>query len=99
VNVNIQPIVTTRQGYLELSLDQIRQAGFKVNSNRDVTVSGKDALRFDYEGKLGDRELRFLALAVIEKDRVILVTCTALKRSFEAIEPEFTACLDSFRLK
>jgi hypothetical protein len=98
VNVNIQQIATTRQGYLDLSLGQMRQVGFKINSNREVTVSGKDAIRLDYEGKLGGNDLRFLALAVIEKDRVILVTCTALKASFKAIEPEFTACLDSFRL-
>jgi len=99
VNVNIQQMATTRQGYIDLSLGQLRQLGFKIHTTKEVTVSGKDGIRFDYEGKLGSRDLHCLALAVIEKERVILVTCTALTTAYKAIEPEFQACLDSFRLK
>lgn len=99
VNVNIQQLATTRQGYIDLSLGQLRQLGFKINSTTEVTVSGKEGVRFDYEGKLGGRELHCLALAVVEKERVVLVTCTAQATAYQAIEPEFRACLDSFRLK
>jgi hypothetical protein len=101
VNVTIQPLpaTTTRKAYHDQSLNEFRQAGLKVNSDRDVTVSGKDAIRFDYEGQVGGKNLHFLSLAVIDKDRVILVTCTATPEAFPAIEPEFSACLDSFRLK
>lgn len=99
VNVNIQQIATTRKGYLDLSLGQMRQIGLKVNSHRDLTVAGKDAIEFDYEGNLGGRDLHFLALAIIEKEQVILVTCTALAASYKEIEPEFKACLESFRPK
>jgi len=99
VNVTIQPATTTRKAYHDQSLNEFRQVGLKVNSDRNVTVSGKDAIRFDYEGQAGGKNLHFLSLAVIDKDRVILVTCTATPEAFPAIEPEFSACLDSFRLK
>ena len=99
VNVNIQQVATTRKEYLEQSLDQMRQVGLKVHSTSDVTVSGRDAIRLDYEGTISGRELHFLALAVIEKDRVVLVTCTALAKAFKEVEPAFRASLDSFRLK
>lgn len=98
VNVNIQPMATTRKGYLDLSLGEMKQVGLKVNSHRELMVSGKEAILFDYEGKMLGKDLHFLALAVVEKERVILVTCTALAASYKAIEPEFQACLDSFRL-
>jgi hypothetical protein len=44
------------------------------------------------------KDLRFLALAVVDTDRVFLTTCTALKSRFQEDEPEFRACLDSFKL-
>jgi hypothetical protein len=99
VNITIQPVSTTRKAYHDQSLREFGQLGFKLNSSRDVTVSGKDAIRLDYEGKASGKDLHFLSLAVFDKDRVILVTCTALPDSFAAVEPEFNACLDSFRLK
>jgi hypothetical protein len=99
VNITIQAATLTRKMYRDQSLAQFRQLGFKVNSDRDVTVSGKDAIRLDYEGKAVGKDLHFLALAVIDKDREILVTCTATPEGFSAVESEFKACLDSFRLK
>jgi hypothetical protein len=99
VNVGIQASKTTRKGYRELSLGQFRQIGLKVNSDRDVTVSGREAIRFDYEGQLQGRDLHFLTLAVIDKERVVLVTCTASAAAFPAVAPEFNACLDSFKLR
>jgi hypothetical protein len=101
VNVTILPLPanTTRKAYHDQSLNEFRQAGLKVNSERNVTVSGKDAIRFDYEGQARGKNLHFLSLAVIDRDRVIVVTCAATAEAFPAIEPEFSACLDSFKLK
>jgi hypothetical protein len=99
VNVVVSSITTTRKGYRDLTLAGMKQANMKINEDRDVTVSGRDAIRYDYEGKNGGKEVHFLALAVIDKDRVVVVTCTALASEFKAMEPEFRACLDSFQLK
>ena len=44
------------------------------------------------------RELRFLCVAVLDKGRVILATCTAPKADFAQYEKVFHACLDSLRL-
>jgi len=96
VNVMVQQVAVTRDAYRKISTDGFKAAGFKVNADRNMTVSGKDAILFDYEGTQQGLQLRFLALAVIDKERVFVVTGTALKDSFP--EKEFMACLNSFRL-
>ena len=101
VNVMVQAIKTTRNDHRALTLEQIKKLGAKLNSDRDLTVSGRDAMMIDFEGKLGSgvRELRFLILSVIDKDRVFLVTCTATPEAFPAALAEFNACIATFRLK
>ncbi len=98
VHVMVQRVAMTRQQYRETSLAEFKGMGLKVNSDTDTTVSGRDALIVDYEGKMAGRELRWLALAVVDKEQVLLVTCTAPKDSFEKYEKGFRACLDSFHL-
>jgi hypothetical protein len=99
VNVNIQATATTAKAFHDLSVGQFKQLGCKLNSDRQIKVSGRDAVEFDYEGTLGgDKTLRFLSLAVIDKDRVILVTCTASPESFKTLEAEFRACINSLKL-
>ena len=97
VNVVVQQVALSRDGFRQLSLAQFRQAGFKVNADRDLTVFGKPAILWDYEGSAGGRDLHWLALAVIDTDRVFLVTCTALKDAFPKYEQEFHTCVNSFR--
>jgi hypothetical protein len=100
VNVMVQATKTTSEDYRELSLAQIRQGGLTLNSERKLTVSGREALEFDYQGKIGaNPELHFLSLNIIDRDRVIVVSCTSTPEAFPAAEPEFRACLASFRLK
>lgn len=99
VNLMIQHVSTTREQYRESTLAQFGSLGFKVNSEQTVTVSGRDAIIFDYEGKANDREFRWLALAVIDAERVFLVTCTAPKGSFEKYEKAFRSCLNSFKME
>lgn len=100
VNVMVQRTRTTRKDYRETTLGQLKQLGLKINSDRDLAVSGREAVEFDYVGKFpgSAKDLRFLALAVIEPERVILVTCTAGLDDFPGIEDEFRACLASLRL-
>ena len=97
VNVMVQQVALSRDGYRQLSLAQFKQAGFKVNVDRDLTVSGKPAILWDYEGSMGGRDVHWLALAVIDTERVFLVTCTALKDTFGKYEQEFHTCVNSFK--
>jgi hypothetical protein len=99
VNVTIQGISTTLKAYRDLSVAQFDQLGLKVNSEKERKVSGREAIEFDYEGKLpqADKAFRFLALAVVEKERIVLVTCTATPQTFPAVEAEFHACIDSMK--
>lgn len=98
VNVNIQPIKTDRDAYLAISRREMDQRGFTMNEVTERTVSGRPASLLDYQGRIRGESLRFLALAVIDKERVILVTCAASAADFPALEPEFRACLDSFKM-
>lgn len=98
VNVMVQKVAMTRDQYAELTRSQFKSAGLKVNSEKALSVSGKEAMLWDYEGSMQNRELRFLSLAVADKAQVYLVTCTALKAEFPKYEKEFHACVDSFTL-
>ena len=97
VNVAVQQVTLSRDGFRQLSLAQFKQAGFKVNVDRDLTVFGKPAILWDYEGSAGGRDLHWLALAVIDTERVFLVTCTAPKDTFGKYEQEFHTCVNSFK--
>jgi len=98
INVVVQKTTTTLDDYAALSKRQFEAAELKVNSEARSKVSGKDAILFDYEGKAQGRELRWLALSVVDADRVFLITGTATREGFAKIEKEFRACLDSFRI-
>ena len=98
VNVVVQNVTTTRDAYRKLTLDQMKAAGYKVISDKDATVSGKDAVMMSFEGVQQGRNLQFLSLSVIDAGRVFVVTCTATKEAYAAIEKEFLACVGSFAL-
>ncbi len=98
VNINVNVMTTTREQYRKLSLDEFRAANLKVIADTDRTVSGRNAILFSYEGRIQETDLHFLALAIIDMDRVILVTCTAKQAVFKEMEAEFLACLNSFKL-
>jgi hypothetical protein len=98
VNVGVQSVQMSRKAYRDASVAQFQKLGFKINSERNTTVSGKDAIFWDYEGTMAGRSMRFLALAVMDRDRVIVATGTALRENFPRYEPAFRTCLDSFRI-
>lgn len=98
INVGVQKTTTTLDAYVALSKAQFEAAGFKVTSETRRKVSGKDGVVFEYAGKAQGRELRWLALAVVDADRVFVITATATPDGFGKIEKEFRACLDSFRI-
>lgn len=98
LNVQVQPMNMDREQYRALSRGQFRKEGWTVTSEKDLTVSGRDAILWDFEGKCEGEEYRWLSLAVIDKPKVILATCTSLKRHFAEHEGEFRASLESLRM-
>jgi hypothetical protein len=98
VNVMIQNVTISRKAYRDLSLQQFEQLGYRLNSERLLKVSGKDALLWDYQGTMEGKSMRFLVLAVIDAKRVYLTTGTAPREKFSKYEAAFRASLMSFRL-
>jgi hypothetical protein len=98
LNVIVQEIETTPDAYVEDSVLQFGEAGYRVNAMVKTKVSGREAVIIDYEGVQGGLALRWNAMAVFESKRVILMTCTARREDFAAHEKAMRACLDSFRL-
>ncbi len=89
----------TREGHREVSSAEFKKGLFKHHADRDLTVSGRDAVEYDVEGqKPGEPAYRLLSLAVFDKDRMYRVACMAPADSFAQYEAEFRACLASFRL-
>jgi hypothetical protein len=98
VNILIQHVATTREEYLANSEKQIAAMGGTILVKAPRTVNGWDAEEFEYQGTMQGRPLHWLALAVIGKEQVHLVTCTATESGFAEREKEFRACLASFAL-
>jgi hypothetical protein len=98
LNVIVQEIETTPDAYVEDSVLQFGEAGYRVNAMVKTTVSGREAVIIDYEGVQGGMALRWNAMAVFDAKRVILATCTVRREEFAAHEKAMKACLESFRL-
>jgi hypothetical protein len=99
LGVMIQTTKMSIDEYVKLSQTQFKQADLKIVSENKLKVSGRDAVLWEYEGTAKDRELKFMALAVADKDRVFLVTATAPKPEYEALAKEFKASLNSFKIE
>jgi hypothetical protein len=98
LNVMVQEVRMSRADYAALSRKQFASAGLTVRSMTDREVSGRPAILVDYEGEMAGRALRFLSLAVILPERILLATCTAPNQAFPGLEAEFRRSLESFRL-
>ena len=98
LNVSVQTTLMTAKEYAELSRGQFQQMKLEVVSEKAMKVSGRDALLWDYQGKAQGRDLRWLALAVVDKGRVYLVTATSTADAFPKHEKAFHAALRSFAL-
>lgn len=98
MNVMVQEIKTTREQFLALSEGQFASAGMTIKSTAKREVSGRPAILVEYEGPVQGRALRFLSLAVVLPERVLLVTYTAPAAAFAALEADFRRSLESFKL-
>ena len=98
MGVMIQEVKITREQFLALTVEQLGAAGMTLRKSSKRDVSGQPAVLFDYDGPVGGRSLRFLQLAVILPERVLLLTYTAPVSAFAKLEAEFRRSLDTFKL-
>jgi len=98
LNITIQNVITTRADYLAFTKAQIEKQSLKFNTSENISVSGRDALLLDWEGKMNGHDVRCLALAVFDKRRVFLITGTAPIEDYSEYAAAFRASLLSFRL-
>lgn len=98
MGVMVQEVAMTRDQYIAQSEGQFAAAGMKLKSTKKREVSGAPAVLVEYEGPVEGRNLKFLSLAVILPQRVLLLTYTATVESFAAHEKGFRRSLESFQL-
>ena len=98
MSVMVQEVRMTRDQYVQQSEGQFASAGMKLRKSSKREVSGAPAVLFEYEGPVNGNSLRFLSLAVILPERVLLLTYTATVDSFAAHEKAFRRSLESFEL-
>jgi hypothetical protein len=95
-NVQVQFSKDDFDSFVGLSLRQFTAAGLKVLQQSPKKVSGQPAIVWEYSGQLAGHDLQFLALAVYGGDRVWLLTCSALAKTFADYKQAFGEVIDSF---
>ena len=98
MGVMVQEVAISRDQWVAQTKAQFAEAGVKLHSSSNRTVSGQPAVVMDYEGVLTERRLRFLQLAVILPQRVLLLTYTAPPAAYGRYEKEFKRSLETFKL-
>jgi hypothetical protein len=98
MGVMVQEVRITRDQFIALTEEQFRTAGMTLRKSSKRDVSGQPAVLFDYDGPVKGNSLRFLQLAVILPERVLLLTYTAPVSTFAAHEAEFRRSLETFKL-
>ena len=98
MGVMIQELRITRGQFIARSEKQFDAAGMTLRSSSKRDVSGQPAVLFEYDGQVRGHRLRFLQLAVILPERVLLLTYTAPVSTYARLEAEFRRSLDTFKL-
>lgn len=100
INVTVTQAKTTRDESIRDFLGNLRRSGFRLLSQKKVTVSEKDAAIFEYSGRMPGQGqvLHWLTLVVPGSERIYVITCTSTDTQFKNYEKLFRDSLDSFRL-
>ena len=98
MGVMVQEVALTRDQYIAQSEGQFASAGMKLRKTSKREVSGAPAVLVEYEGPVNGNSLKFLSLAVILPQRVLLLTYTAPIDSFARHEKAFRRSLETFQL-
>ena len=70
-------------------------AGFSVNSERPITIGGRQGYRVDYNHAMFQTPMRVLAYFVTNNTTGYVLTCTAGHQSFVSFEPTFDSIANS----
>lgn len=98
-NVQVQYPKLNHSQFLELSLQQFRAAGIRVVEQKALELEPLEATRLEYAGRMGGRDLHFLAIVVSEADRVVMLTCTTLAKRIESERQVLLGVLESFKVQ
>ena len=98
-NIQVQYTDMGLDAYMVLTHKQFNAVGFKMVADSRRKTSKPPSHLFEYTGGDSGRNLHFLALAVAGRDRVWLVTCTALAESYPGHRAAFTQLIDSFSIQ
>ena len=80
LNVIIQNIEANLDAFAELQLQELQSIGWEIVEQSRRPIGGVPALRTHARGSLGGMEIEFLAVAIIQEEKKVLVlTCTATK--------------------
>jgi hypothetical protein len=98
LGVMVQNVKMTLDEYVALSRDQFEKSGIKITTEAKLKISGRDAVLWEYEGAAKERKMKWMALAVVDGDRVFLITGTSTQDDYEALSKEFKTSLASFKI-
>lgn len=98
LNVIVQGEKMTVDEYVALSKNQFKQLNLTLLSEKRLKVSGREAALFEYEGKPQGIEMKWMALAVADGDRIVLATGTAIASEYDSVSKAFKASLETLKL-
>ena len=98
VSVRIQPGADKIKSYIAANLAQLADMKATVVSQKQLTVSGCDAVLIEFQATINGTAMHFLSLSVLQPDKIYIVTGTALDSNYAKYEEAFKKCIDSFAL-
>lgn len=99
-NVNIirQP-AQNRDDFMAVNKRSVEAMGFEVIDNKAVDINDHEAVETIYTGQMGSLKMKFLSVAIIDRNAVYLITGTATEDSFDKYERNFRRVIDSFQFR
>ena len=97
-NINVQVHQKANfDNFVKLTETQLEALHFEILSTREVKLGTHRGAETVYRGEITGIQMKFMALAAEDGDRVILVTATSLESRFAEYESAFKTALSSFK--
>lgn len=96
VKVQVKQIPSTREALIEQSDKDFAANAMTVKAKTLREVNGLPAVSYECEWTYQNQPVRMINLVVVEPNRIVILTCTALQASFPNYEAEFRKAIDSF---
>jgi hypothetical protein len=94
--VQIKQIQSTREALIEQSDKDFVTNQMTVKAKTLREVNGLPAVSYECEWTYQNKPMRMINLCVVDSNRIIILTCTALATTFPTYEAEFRKAVDSF---